>query len=69
WSRAPAQVALMVTGAVLVVGWLPLVGSAASVGNPTIQPIAYGPAIALVLGVVWAAAATWAGWRRWSSRG
>ena len=68
WLRAPAQVALMATGAVLLVGWLPLRGSARSVGNPTIQPVDYGPAIAVTLAVVWSVAGVWAAWRRWSSR-
>jgi len=68
WARAPVQVALIVTGTVLVIGLLPLVGSAASTGNPTIQPIDYPMAIGITLAVVWVAAAAWALWRRRSTR-
>jgi hypothetical protein len=55
-ARAPAQAALIATGAVLLVGVLPLVGSAGD-ANPTIQPIRYGPPIAAVIGLIWATAA------------
>ncbi len=54
--RAVVQAALIVSGAVLLVGLLPLRGSASS-DNPTIQPIDYGPSIAVVLLVIWATAA------------
>jgi hypothetical protein len=67
WARAPAQVALMTTGAVLVVGWLPLVGTAPA-DNPTIQPLDYPRLVGTTLLVLWLGAATWAAWRRWRSR-
>jgi len=37
---------------VLLVGWLPLVGSSET-DNPTIQPLDYGPSIATVVAVIW----------------
>lgn len=55
-ARAAAQAALIVTGSVLLVGILPLMGSAGT-ANATIQPIRYGPAIAVVIAVTWGAAA------------
>lgn len=55
-ARPAVQAALILTGAVLLVGWLPLVGSAPE-GNATIQPVAYGPPIAAVIGTIWAIAA------------
>ena len=62
-------IALVLSGVVLLVGWLPLVGSA-TVDNPTIQPRAYGREIGTVLLVIWVAAlvAAAAGHRRtrWS---
>jgi hypothetical protein len=53
--RPPVTVALVLTGTVLLVGWLPLVGSAGG-ANPTIQPRAYGREIGLVLVLVWVGA-------------
>ena len=55
-ARAAVQTALIVTGMVLLVGLLPLMGTAGT-RNPTIQPIRYGPAIAAVIAVIWVAAA------------
>jgi hypothetical protein len=52
WARPPVTVAIVLTGTVLLVGWLPLVGSA-TVDNPTLQPRAYGREITAVLLVVW----------------
>jgi hypothetical protein len=52
--RPPVTVGLVLTGTVLLVGWLPLVGSAGD-GNATIQPRAYGREIALVVLVIWVA--------------
>jgi hypothetical protein len=57
--RAPVQAALIATGGVLVVAWLPLHGTAEKTGNPTIQPLDYGSGTLSVLAVVWAAAAGW----------
>jgi hypothetical protein len=67
WARAPAQVGLMLTGAVFVVGWLPLVGTAPA-DNPTIQPLDYPRLVGTTLLVVWLGAGTWAARRRWRSR-
>lgn len=52
--RAAVQAGLIVSAFVLVVGILPLVGNYAG-DNPTIQPIAYGPAVLIVLCLVWSA--------------
>ncbi len=51
-ARAAVQVALIATGTVLLVGLLPLMGTAGT-ANATIQPIRYGPAIAAVIAVIW----------------
>jgi hypothetical protein len=56
-ARAPVQAALIASGAVLVVGLLPLLGSADS-DNATIQPVDYAPSMAVVLAGIWAAAAS-----------
>jgi hypothetical protein len=53
-------VGLIVSGAVLVVGWLPLTGSASAAGNATIQPLHYPTAVATALGLVWLGVAIWA---------
>lgn len=50
------QAALALTGFVLLVGLLPLLGTAGG-RNPTIQPLDYGPSIAAVVAVIWLAAA------------
>jgi fatty acid desaturase len=55
-ARAAVQVALVLSAFVLLVGLLPLLGTAGG-ANPTIQPIAYGPSIAAVLAAIWLAAA------------
>lgn len=55
-ARAAVQAALIATGVVLLVGLLPLMGTAGT-ANATIQPIRYGPAIAAVIAVIWVAAA------------
>ena len=55
-ARAAVQAALIATAMVLLVGLLPLMGTAGT-KNPTIQPIRYGPAIATVIAVIWVAAA------------
>lgn len=55
-ARAAVQAALIATGMVLVVGLLPLLGTAGT-RNPTIQPIRYGPAIAAVIALIWVGAA------------
>ncbi len=57
--RAPVQAALIATGAVVVVGLLPLLGSAGT-GNPTIQPIDYAPSIAAVVAAIWLSAGIFA---------
>jgi hypothetical protein len=54
--RAIVQAALMASGSVLLVGLLPLIGSADS-DNATIQPLDYAPSVAAVLAAIWAAAA------------
>ena len=54
-ARAVVQAALIATGAVLLVGLLPLLGSADS-DNATIQPIDYGPSVAVVVAAIWMAA-------------
>ncbi len=51
-ARAAVQVALIGTGTVLLVGWLPLVGSSEA-NNPTIQPLDYGPSIVAVIAAIW----------------
>lgn len=63
-ARASVQSALIMSGTVLVVGLLPLLGTAGD-ANPTIQPIDYGPSIAAVVAVIWGATAAlhWAGAR------
>lgn len=53
----PLTAALVLTAMVLVVGWLPLVGSA-TVDNATIQPRSYGRDIAFVLLLIWSVALT-----------
>ena len=55
-ARAAVQAALIATGIVLLISFLPLMGSAGN-ANATIQPIRYGPAIAAVIAVVWLGAA------------
>jgi hypothetical protein len=64
WMRGPLQAALIASASVLVVAWLPLWVTAEAVGNPSIQPLDYRTATLTVLGVVWAAALTWALMRR-----
>lgn len=64
WARAPVQAALIATGTVLLIVWLPWVGSADGSGNPTIQPLDYTTAALSVLGAVWLAAGAWAVARR-----
>ena len=61
--RAPVQVGLIMSGAVLLVAALPLRGTAAGTRNPTIQPLDYTTATLTVLAAVWAAAAAWGGFR------
>ena len=69
-ARAAVQVALILSGTVLLVGLLPLTGSAGN-GNPTIQPIRYGPPITAVILTIWltAGAATLLARPRRRSRG
>jgi hypothetical protein len=50
------QVALLLSGVVLAVGLLPLLGTAGD-ANPTIQPIDYAASITAVLAVIWLGAA------------
>ena len=54
--RGLVQAGLVASGCVVLVGLLPLLGSAPT-ANPTIQPIAYGPAVLLVLSLIWASVA------------
>lgn len=58
-AHPPVLAGLVASGVVLLVGWLPLRGSAAAAGNPTIQPLDYRTAVGWVLGAVWVAAAGW----------
>jgi len=51
--RVPVQVALIASGAVLLVAWAPLARTGDVVGNPTIQPLDYPTAVATALGLVW----------------
>ncbi len=51
-ARAFVQAGLIASGFVVLVGLLPLLGSADG-DNPTIQPLAYGPSVLLVLAVIW----------------
>ena len=62
--RVPVQVGLLVSAPVLVVAWLPLVGSAAPVGNPSIQPLDYRTAVPAVLVLVWVVVLAWGYARR-----
>jgi hypothetical protein len=55
-SRSAVQAALIASGTVLLVGLLPLMGTAGT-ANPTIQPIRYPPAVAAVIAVIWVGAA------------
>ena len=54
-ARPPLTIALVLTGTILLVGWLPLVGSA-TVDNATIQPRDYRREIVTVLIAIWAVA-------------
>jgi hypothetical protein len=54
-DRPPVTVGLVLTGTVLLVGCLPLIGSA-TVSNDTIQPRPYGREITTLLVVIWVAA-------------
>lgn len=54
--RASVQAALIATGSVVLVGLLPLLGSAEAAGNPTIQPIDYVPSVAAVVVAIWVTA-------------
>jgi hypothetical protein len=54
WARAHVQAGLLVSGALLLVAWVPLVGWGGNPGNPTIRPLDYRSATLTVLGVVWA---------------
>lgn len=65
-ARASVQVALILSGSVLLVGLLPLLGTADG-GNPTIQPIDYGPPVAAVIALIWGATAALQ-WARARSR-
>lgn len=69
WLRAPVQVGLILGGTVLLVAWLPLQGTAAGTGNPTIQPLDYPVLVTVTLAVIGSAMAVWAGCRWWSARG
>ena len=69
WLRAPAQVGLLLGGTVLLVAWLPLRGTAAGTGNPTIQPLDYPVAVMVTLAVITSAMALWATYRWTSHRG
>jgi hypothetical protein len=53
--RPAVQVALILTGSVVAVGLLPLLGTAPGT-NPTIQPLDDGPSIAAVVVVIWVGA-------------
>ncbi len=53
--RAPVEAALIVSGSVILVGLLPLLGTAGS-GNRTIQSIDYAPSISAVLVAIWVVA-------------
>jgi len=68
WSRAPAQVGLILSGTVLLVAWLPLQDTAAGTGNATIQPLDYPVLVAVTLAVIWSAMALWSARRRWRAR-
>lgn len=57
--RAPIQAGLFATAVVLVLAWLPLHGTAAAGGNPTVQPLDYATATLTVLGLVWGGVAAW----------
>lgn len=59
-ARPAVQVALILTGSVVVVGLLPLLGTAPG-NNPTIQPLDYRPSIAVVVSVIWVGVAVAAG--------
>ena len=69
WLRAPVQVGLILTGTVLLVGWLPLQGTAAGTGNPTIQPLDYPTLVTATLAAVWSTMAVWSACRWWRVRG
>jgi hypothetical protein len=66
FARSPVQAGLIVSSTVLAVAWLPLRRTAAAAGNPTIQPLDYGPMVLLVLGLVALVTLGWAvaRWRR-----
>lgn len=66
WARAAVQAGLIVTGVVVLYS-IPLLGGfGRDAGNPSVLPGSYGPALLVVLGLVWAGAGAvlaW-GWRR-----
>ena len=63
-ALAPVQVGLLLTATVLVVAWLPLRGTAAGTGNPTIQPLDYPTAVTVTVAAIWAAMGVWVALRR-----
>lgn len=58
--RGPVHVGVVTSACVLLVAALPLSGSAADAGNPTIQPLDYRMSTLTALALVWAAVASWA---------
>ena len=57
--RAPVQAGAVISGAVLLVALAPLRHTAASSGNPTIQPLDYRTATLTVLAMVWVPVLGW----------
>ena len=59
--RAPVRTGLFASAVVLAVGWAPLWGTGRDrvPDNPSVQPLAYGTAVATVLGLVWLGVALW----------
>ncbi|MBK5287235.1 MAG: hypothetical protein JJE46_02090 [Acidimicrobiia bacterium] len=68
--RTPITTGLVATGVVLVVAWPALRGYGRAVvpDNPSVQPLAYGTAVAWVLGAVWIGVAIWLVIRWWGAR-
>lgn len=68
--RGPVHVGVVASASILLLAALPLAGTAADAGNPTIQPLDYRTSTLTALALVWAAIGTWAVVRaaltRWS---
>lgn len=57
--RGPVHVGVVTSACILLLAALPVAGTAADAGNPTIQPLDYRTSTLTALALVWAAVGSW----------